>query len=428
MARHRSEPASGSGEREQTRALGLDLRRAAAAVPVLVLLASGVAVAGDLPRTRASSAGTGAAFEADQASTDEALPRVPDDAITAPASVAGPDGVVAPGLELPPPVSADGAPGSGRVSLDGNGIPSRALQAYRHAAALLGKADPACRLDWSLVAAIGRVESNHGSFGGNALGSDGVARPGIIGIALDGTRGTASIPDSDGGAHDRDTAWDRAVGPMQFIPGTWRAAGSDAEPDGARNPQDIDDAAAATGVYLCSGTGDLTVTADRYRAIRRYNNSDSYVRTVMTIANAYASGVREVRASALPAARTAQPAQPAQPAQERPAPPPAPSGDQGRPPQEQPGGNDPTPAPRPAPTPPVQAGGPVGAVAGAVTGAVTGAVGTPPPAPAPAPLPLPVDTAPLLGQQCVDPVTRQPVPLLPLLGLCPAGNLLLPLP
>ena len=48
--------------------------------------------------------------------------------------------------------------------------------------------------------------------------------------------------------------YDRAVGPMQFIPSTWSVIGVDGDNDGKRNPQDIDDAALATAVYLCSAT------------------------------------------------------------------------------------------------------------------------------------------------------------------------------
>ena len=45
---------------------------------------------------------------------------------------------------------------------------------------------------------------------------------------------------------------------MQFIPSTWPVVRVDADGDGKRNPQDIDDAALATAVYLCSGKDDLS--------------------------------------------------------------------------------------------------------------------------------------------------------------------------
>ena len=52
---------------------------------------------------------------------------------------------------------------------------------------------------------------------------------------------------------------------MQFIPSTWAVVGVDADGDGERNPQDIDDAALAAAVYLCSGNEDLSTDAGRAR-------------------------------------------------------------------------------------------------------------------------------------------------------------------
>ena len=136
---------------------------------------------------------------------------------------------------------------------------------------------PSCHLPQWLVAAIGKVESDHGRYGGNTVGSDGVSSPGIFGIALDGSHGTASISDTDDGRLDGDRLYDRAVGPMQFIPGTWAAVGTDGDGDGVANPQDIDDAALASGIYLCSGGDDLSTKAGAQAAVFRYNHSDEYV-------------------------------------------------------------------------------------------------------------------------------------------------------
>ena len=65
----------------------------------------------------------------------------------------------------------------------------------------------------------------------------------------------AAIPDTDNGRWDGDKVWDRAVGPMQFIPATWQGAGRDGDGDGVANPNDIDDAALAAADYLCPSSG-----------------------------------------------------------------------------------------------------------------------------------------------------------------------------
>src|SRR3954471_8219558 len=102
-------------------------------------------------------------------------------------------------------------------------VPARALEAYQRAATVIGRADPSCHLAWPLLAAIGRVESDHGRSGGSELALDGTARPPILGPPLDGRQGTARVIDTDHGTMDGDAGVDRAVGPMQFIPSTWGA-------------------------------------------------------------------------------------------------------------------------------------------------------------------------------------------------------------
>jgi membrane-bound lytic murein transglycosylase B len=213
------------------------IQKAAAVVPLALLSAAWTA----------SLAGVGAApaVLSSQEGGDETLPdgsSVPSEAIEAPASVSDPD------------EASDGQHGNAERILatsSANGIPSSALAAYQRAETVINSADKACNLTWQLVAAIGRVESNHGRFGGNALDDQGVAQPGIYGKPLNGTSQTSVIRDTDAGQLDNDTAYDRAVGPMQFIPSTWSVVGVDADNDGQRNPQDIDDAALATAVYLC---------------------------------------------------------------------------------------------------------------------------------------------------------------------------------
>src|SRR4051794_4919392 len=210
---------------------------------------------------------------------------VPEQAIQAPASVSNP-GEIAPGV----PVGSARAVVAAASMTSMNGIPEAALAAYQRAAQVIDTADRSCRLDWTLIGAIGRVESNHGRYGGNTLDANGVSRPGIYGIPLDGSNGTQKIPDTDAGQYDRDPQYDRAVGPLQFIPATWSVVGVDGDGDGKRNPQDIDDAALATAVYLCSGKEDLSTTQGQRSAVYRYNHSQAYVNLVLSIMRAYASG------------------------------------------------------------------------------------------------------------------------------------------
>src|SRR6201747_1309477 len=183
---------------------------------------------------------------------NSALPdgtKVPANAIEAPASVPVP-GVIAPAV---PEGSADSVV-SGASS---NGIPAPALAAYQRGAQIINAADKSCNIPWELIGAIGRVESDHGRYGGNTLTQDGVSKPGIYGIALNGKNGTQAIQDTDARQLDHDSVYDRAVGPMQFIPSTWQVVKVDADGDNQRNPQDMDDAALATAVYLCSGNDNL---------------------------------------------------------------------------------------------------------------------------------------------------------------------------
>ena len=171
-------------------------------------------------------------------------------------------------------------------------IPARFLELYR------GAVSEQCpTLPWSVLAAIGKIESNHGRFGGGQLQPDGRIAPPIIGIALDGTRGTARILDTDGGRLDGDAVFDRAVGPMQFIPGTWMSYGIDASRDGVADPHNAIDATWSAARYLCAlGADDPSRVAD---AIWSYNHSWEYVEEVMAQASAYATAAAGIHPASL---------------------------------------------------------------------------------------------------------------------------------
>jgi hypothetical protein len=184
-------------------------------------------------------------------------------------------------------------------------IPEAALLAYQRAADVLAQVDDSCGLSWTLLAAIGRVESDHGRYGGAELRADGTSSPQIRGVALDGRGPVAEIRDTDSGQLDGDAAWDRAVGPMQFLPSTWSVVGVDGDGDGVRSPNDIDDAALATAVFLCSGPGNLDSRSGMETAVFRYNPSSSYVVSVLAVERTYRAGEFDT-ADALPRADSAE--------------------------------------------------------------------------------------------------------------------------
>ena len=167
------------------------------------------------------------------------------------------------------------------------------FEAYLRAAETLATTQPNCNLHWSLLAGIGKIESNHAR--GGMLDAEGNTVPHILGPVLNGG-GFAAIRDTDGGAYDGDVRWDRAVGAMQFIPSTWAGYAADGNGDGLRSPHNVYDATVAAGKYLCSGGLDLSKPQDRATAVFRYNHSNSYVATVLSWADAYARGVNPMSA------------------------------------------------------------------------------------------------------------------------------------
>jgi hypothetical protein len=176
------------------------------------------------------------------------------------------------------------------ATVDASDIPPVALRAYMRAERVLGTSDPECGLRWWLLAAVGRVESDHGRYQGVVLDEDGFGSRPIRGIPLDGRGGVSRVADTDDGELDGDPRVDRAMGPMQFIPATWERVGVDADGDGERNADNIFDAATAAGVHLCSGDVDLGNPAQLRAALLRYNPSDQYAAVVTRIALAYQNG------------------------------------------------------------------------------------------------------------------------------------------
>ena len=244
------------------------------------------------------------------------LAQAADSATPAPADLVGPgpgDGGNA--ATIDDAAAPDAAPVSGLAE---SGIPSTALSAYKNAAARETARKPECGITWPLLAGIGRVESNHGRFAGAELHADGVSTPRIIGIPLNGN-GTALIRDTDGGQLDGDTVYDRAVGPMQFIPSTWGSWGVDANGDGLKDPFNLFDAAAAAADYLCAAGRDLRTSSGQVHAILSYNYSYDYVSMVMSLERVYA-GQTGVSVPVLPVG-PAEPPQHGRPRHKPPLPP-----------------------------------------------------------------------------------------------------------
>jgi hypothetical protein len=249
-------------------------------VPVAVLSAPVPTVDGHAVGSLADPAGLGVtgALPGDPLPVETGL-------AAAPAAVPGdPAGVGLPGIAAP-----------GNLPDGPLGIPGAVLDAYQFAQRTLAAVRPGCHLSWSVLAGIGLIESGHASDGrvdafGNTLGP-------ILGPRLDGSPGVAAIPDTDHGQLDGDTVWDRAVGPMQFIPASWRSIGVDGNGDGVANPNNIYDATVSTGIYLCAGGADLADPTQLKAAVFRYNHSAEYVNIVLQRAQAYLTGVVPIPAA-----------------------------------------------------------------------------------------------------------------------------------
>ncbi len=136
---------------------------------------------------------------------------------------------------------------SARASTD---LPAPMLDLYRQAAT-------ACPgLDWTVLAAIGTVESDNG---------------------------TSDLP----GVHSGSNAAG-AEGPMQFEPATFADYDEPVPPGGSNppNPYDPTDAVYAAARDLCAnGGGDVN---DLGAAVYAYNHSEAYVSQVLDLAQSYA--------------------------------------------------------------------------------------------------------------------------------------------
>jgi hypothetical protein len=108
-------------------------------------------------------------------------------------------------------------------------------------------------LSWTVLAAIGQVESDHGRNAGRSSAG--------------------------------------ALGPMQFLPSTWKAYGVDGDRDGKADIMNPYDAIPGAARYLCANGAGRGGSA-LYQAVFRYNHADWYVQQVLALAKAYAAHYR----------------------------------------------------------------------------------------------------------------------------------------
>jgi len=274
-------------------------------------------------------------------------------------------------------------------------IPARVLLAYRAAAARAALENPSCGIRWEFLAAFGRMETNHGRFGGSSVAENGVTTPPIYGAPLNGSR-----PGVIGTITTASGAADRAAGPMQFISSTWAAWGRGGD------VQNIDDATNGAARYLCAGGRDLTTAAGRNAAALSYNHADWYAADIEALFLDYVSGRHGA-------------SYPAQPPVDAPV---APTGDLFGTPVDAPAPTAATPVPAPStgtptPTPTSAAPAPTDATgAPTTTTAPAPSTGTPTPTPtaaAPAPSGNPTTTtapAPSTGTPTPTPTSAAPAP------------------
>jgi hypothetical protein len=186
-----------------------------------------------------------------------------------------------------PPVAGPGPVLRPAAGEDVTDVPETAVETYRFAEVVLGASRADCRVPWTVLAAAARTASDHGRAGGRTLAEDGRISPRLLGPRRDPRRTPVRVRDTDGGRIDRDRLWDRPVGPFQLMPRTWRAYAVDGDDDGRRDPHDLDDAAVAFGLLLCSVERDVSRPAALRRAMRRLHPTGPHAGTVVRTERGY---------------------------------------------------------------------------------------------------------------------------------------------
>jgi hypothetical protein len=254
---------------------------------LLLLAGAGTAGAYFVPRALKAGAQTSATRANPLDPTLPPRSAVPSDPAGGgvPTLPAGSGAPIQPGAPGPRP--ADALAGWAQQVGTRAGIPVVAVEAYGYAELVMTRTVPSCHLSWTTIAALAYVESAHGSYNNSVLGADGEVTPPIYGLPLDGKGGRQLIKDTDQGTLDGDTTYDRAIGPLQFIPATWVANAIDADNNGTADPNDIDDASLTAASYLCKNGRDMSRADSWWEAILSYNAVQPYAQKVFDTANLY---------------------------------------------------------------------------------------------------------------------------------------------
>jgi hypothetical protein len=159
------------------------------------------------------------------------------------------------GLLVLVPVVMSGGAASGQSPDAVADIPADLLPLYLRAA-------ETCGMPWEVLAAVGKVETDHGR---------------------------STLPGVHSGTNSAG-----AAGPMQFLAATWTTYGRDGDGDGTRDLYSPADAIVGAAAYLCAnGAGE----PERVRgALWHYNHDASYVDAVLEVAASYAAVVGTGRA------------------------------------------------------------------------------------------------------------------------------------
>jgi hypothetical protein len=196
------------------------------------------------------------------------------------------------------------------------GIPEHAARAYVQALGKVGAIEPGCAIDLAYLAGFGYMESGHGTVAVNTTTGKpddppprapvawdpltGESQPRILGVLLDGSGAGGNVTPypNDLASHDRrfyrqDDAHLRAVGPTQFMPGTWETvrAVADGNDDGVADPFNYYDGALATALKACRDGHGLADDAGRRRAALAYNGTGRYADGVLSKAAEYRAGL-----------------------------------------------------------------------------------------------------------------------------------------